>query len=589
MRALKLILASFSFSLLLTSPSWASAPLCSSIFLSPDPAVLLHEDKQAIKMHDYLSEKILRQSSKIESQLSTESSYSPVVVIGNGLHGSLFNNRAGLLGQSRSVLAIDAGNQVSKVFGDLGGSFLINSRETSTESTNIFPGSPVVMKDFTSAMFPNSIHMGLLATVTQRTSSVPLLLGHKVTSIVDTSIEGQAAQGRYRLTTEKGLIVYTDKVVLATGLGSPSSKVRDPGFQKLLAEGERLHTEAPEKIYPVMLVDTFLRTVTLKETGKIKTIQTDLKNKTVAVIGVGDGAKIGIEALLTKFDPSLKILWLGQKATSPESYKETTWFRYHGLAPEIGKRILGGFEGHVTAGKEMPSGQIELTYGEQNKTVLADYVINCTGYDNAVPPLLQNISGKPQKTKITLQDVEFAVPEIAASETIIGKKVEVEGLPAQDIFVIGPAAGALASPKELNSSITQNPVAIENLAYRSRAMADYLFGNQKPSAAILKAGNTLRTRRYPVHNEPLLLLDKSSLHSLLKTEAHRVLRELQLPPKGLLLKAKIHQNQLEVSVLGLSAESATRALKKIEEDKDLLSIITQNARIASEVSLAIRH
>ncbi|GEM_PF-3694573 len=540
-------------------------------------------------MHDYLSEKILRQSSKIESKLLTENSYSPVVIIGNGLHGSLFNNRAGLLGQAKSVLAIDAGHQISKVFGDLGGSFLINSRETPTESTNIFPGSPVAMKDFTSAMFANSIHMGLLATVTQRTSSVPLLLGHKVTSIVDTSLEGQPSQGRYRLTTEKGLTVYTDKVVLATGLGSPSSKVKDPGFQKLLAQSERLHLEAPEKLYPVMLVDTFLRTVTLKETGKIKTIETDLKNKTVAVIGVGDGAKIGIEALLTKFDPTVKILWLGQKATSPESYKETTWFRYHGLAPEIGKRILGGFEGHVTAGKATPTGQIELTYGEQNKTVLADYVINCTGYDNAVPPLLQNIPGKPQQAKITLQDVEFVVPEIAASETIIGKKVEVEGLPAQDIFVIGPAAGALASPNELNSSITQNPVAIENLAYRSRAMADYLFGANKTSDSVLKTGNTLRTRRYPVHDEPLLLLDKSSLHNLLKTEAHRVLRELQLPPNGLLLKAKIHQNQLEVSVLGLSAESATRALKKIEADKDLLGIITQNARRASEVSLAIQH
>lgn len=586
MRYFQIFLAVLSFASM--SIAGASAPLCSTLFWTSDPATLLREDKQAVKMQDYLIEKIQRQSSRLEAQLRGKNSYVPVLLVGNGLHGSIFNNRAGFLNKADSVLAIDAGMTVSKVFGDLGGGFSINSRETPAESTNIFPGSPLVMKDFTTATFANSIHMGLLATVTQRTSNVPLLLGHKVISLVDTTITNESAPGRYRATTDKGIVIYTDKVVLATGLGSPSSKIKAPQFQRLLEESERLHATSPEKLSPVMLVDTFLRTVTLKETERIKSINTDLKNKTIAVIGVGDGAKIAIEALLAKFDPSLKVLWLGQKANTPEAYKETTWFRYHGLASEIGQRVLGGYEGYVTSGKKAPNGQIELTYGEQNKTVLVDYVINATGYDNVVPSLLLKLSGTSQKADIAYNDIHFTVPEITPTKTIIGKKIQVQGLPEQNIFVIGPAAGELAKPDELRASITQNPVAVENLAYRSRAMADYLLGERTSPATPLRAGNTLRTQRFPMQDTPLLLLAKSSLHSLLKAEAHRVLRDLQIPAQGFLLRAKLDQRHLDVAVLGLSAESAARVLKHIEGDQDLLNLLEQSARRSSEVSLSLK-
>ncbi len=577
-----------TFASLSSFSALAAAPLCAGLFADPSPALLQKEDQQAIAMHEYLSEKLVKDSRRIEMHLKT-SNYVPVVVIGNGLHGSIFNNRAGLLGKADSVLAIEASTRVSKVFGELGGSFRINSREAQHESTNVFPGSPVQMKDFTSAFFPNSIHMGLMATVTQRTSNVPLLLGHKVVSVVDTRMTGEPAKARYKVITEQGLAVYTDKVVISTGLGAPSSRVKDASFDALLKQGEAVHQVAPEKLSPVMMVDSFLRTMTLKETNKIAKIDGDVKNKTIAVIGVGDGARIAIEAIVEKMDPTVKVLWLGQKAQNVAEYRESTWFRYHGLAPEMGQRVLGGFAGYVTAGKQLPNGKIELTYGEQNQTVSADYVINATGYDNVVPSLVQSITGKTQKNEVIYEDIKALRPEISTTETIIGKRLKIEGLPVQDIYVIGPAGGAHASPAELNYSTTQNPVSVENLGPRSRAMADYLLVGLGLSVKNpLTSGYSLKSGFLKPQSGPLLLLDKQSLYHVVKTEAHRALRPLGVPASGILLRVRHQGTSIEVSVLGLSAPSAQKALESVLKDSDLTALLEQAARRASSFSVSIK-
>lgn len=598
MLASKISLSLITVALLTTASafSYASGGACEGLFATSSTAeqikLFKQEDQQSSQLNDFLSDQLLARSQKLESQFRQKPPFYPVVVVGAGLHTSIFSTEAARIGKASSVLAIETGSRVSKVFGDLAGSFRINSSERENRSSNVFPGSPLQMKDFTTQTFPNSVHMGLMGSVAQRASQVPVLLNNTVLAIQDLKSAGEQGPGRYLITTSQGLTIYADKVVLSTGLGTPSTKVLDPSFQTLLSKYTNEHREDPRKILPVMMVDSFLRTIALNEVGPAVRALKEIKNKSIAVIGAGDGARIAVEAIIKDMHPSVRVLWLGQKAETPEQYKATTWERYYDIAPEMGKRIQGGFIGHVSAGRLLENGKVELTYGE-GKQVNADYVINATGYDNVIPHLVSQLSKPAESQVLVYEPIQEKIPELTSRTTVIGKRLEVEDLPGQEIYIIGPAGGPFATPKELLMTATENPVSIEVLGPRTRTMADYLLEKvpaQEKQRRILNSDKpSLQSFQLKVPEKVLALnVTPDSLQNLAKVELTAALREFKFNQGHLTLQvAKSKNDEITVSVLNLSSPGAKMVGERLQTELKLLVILQQLVKAKTSVSFQL--
>lgn len=585
--------ASFSYLfiavLLVTAPihSHASAGTCEALFASSQAEqfkLFKQEDQQAIQLNDFLSDQLLARSQKLESEFKEKAPFYPVVVVGAGLHTSIFSTQAAHIGKASSVLAIETGTRVSKVFGDLAGSFRINSSERGDSSSNVFPGAPLQMKEFTTQKFPNSVHMGLLGSVAQRASQVAVLFNNTVLSIQDLSSAGIKAPGRYLIITSQGLRVYANKIVLSTGLGAPSTKVLDPSFRTLLDKYTNEHQENPRKILPVMMVDSFLRTIALNEQGPAVQALKEIKNKSIAVIGAGDGARIAVEAIMKDMHPSVRVLWMGQKAQTPDQYKATTWERYHDIASEMGKRIQGGFIGHVSAGRVLSNGKIELTYGENQQQVGADYVINATGYDNVIPQLVSQLSKPAEAQVLIYEPVQEKIPELTSRKTVIGKRLEVEDLPGQEIYVIGPAGGAFATAKELLMTYTENPVSIEVLGPRTRTMADFLLGNVPAQERQIRISSSDKQSlqnfflKVPEKNLSLNVTNEG-LYNLAKVELTAALRGFKFQQDHLSLQvSKTAGSELKLSVLNLSGAGAKLVAERLQTEPLLMVILQQVVR-----------
>lgn len=598
MLASKISLSLITVAILTTASafSYASGGACEGLFATSSAAeqikLFKQEDQQSSQLNDFLSDQLLARSQKLEGQFRQKAPFYPVVVVGAGLHTSIFSTQAARIGKASSVLAIETGSRVSKVFGDLAGSFRINSSERENRSSNIFPGSPLQMKDFTTQTFPNSVHMGLMGSVAQRASQVPVLLNNTVLAIQDLKSAGEPGPGRYLITTSQGLSIYADKVVLSTGLGAPSTKVLDPSFQSLLSKYTNEHREDPRKILPVMMVDSFLRTIALNEVGPAVRALKEIKNKSIAVIGAGDGARIAVEAIMKDMHPSVRVLWLGQKAETPEQYKATTWERYYDIASEMGKRIQGGFIGHVSAGRLLENGKVELTYGE-GKQVNADYVINATGYDNVIPQLVSQLSKPAESQVLVYEPIQEKIPELTSRTTVIGKRLEVEDLPGQEIYIIGPAGGPFATPKELLMTATENPVSIEVLGPRTRTMADYLLEKvpaQGKQRRILNSDKpSLQSFQLKVPEKVLALnVTPDSLQNLAKVELTAALREFKFHQGHLTLQvANSKSDEITVSVLNLSNPGAKMVGERLQAESKLLVILQQLVKAKTSVTFQL--
>ena len=577
-----LFLAILTVVSLVSTTSFASSK-CEDLFaISTESQIqaFQQEDQQASQLNDFLSDQLLARSQKLETQFRKQAPFYPVVVVGAGLHTSIFSTQAAHIGKSSAVLAIETGSRVSKVFGDLAGSFKINSSERENRSSNIFPGAPLQMKDLTTQMFPNSVHIGLLGSVAQRASQVPVLFNNTVLSIQDLKSAGEKAPGRYLITTSQGLKIYADKVVLSTGLGTPSTKVLDPSFQSVLNKYTDEHRKNPRKILPVMMVDSFLRTIALNEFGPKVSALKEIKNKSIAVIGAGDGARIAVEAIIKEMHPSVRVLWMGQKAETPEQYKATTWERYYGIAPEMGKRIQGGFVGHVSAGRVLESGKIELTYGE-GKQVQADYVINATGYDSVIPQLVSKLSKAVENPELSFESVQEKIPELTSPTTVIGKRLEVADLAGQEIYIIGPAGGPFATPKELLMTATENPVSIEVLGPRTRTMADYLLEDvavtdKRIYALRSDSANQKVIKLQPTNSTLGLNLTKESLLNLAKVELTAALRSLKFHRDQVNLQViKAPNDEIMLSVFEVTNSGAQVVAERLQSNPQLLAILKE--------------
>lgn len=606
-RLLNFVFAAFILAGSLSTAS-ANAPLCSALFRASGATVTEPLFDEVARLNDTLTARLREDSSKLQTQFKNteEGPVIDTLVMGAGLHGSIFSASAKFANPNNSVLVLEGGDVISSVFGNLQRTFRINSPEPSGQSANQFPNSPLAMKDLTSDLFPNSLHMSTLATATQYAAGVPTLFKQKVVSVTDLKGHPQA-KARYMIQTDRGLKAYANKLVIATGLGTTTLPIKDvASLEMLKKEMAQTHPETG-RLGRVMTVDDFLTIVSSGIRNK-KDFYRETDGKVFAVIGQGDGGKIAIEAITNTcpsiceaakatgrpvFADTLKVTWVGQRAQTPAEYRDSTWERYYDIAEQFGTKIRP-IPDYASSVRKLPDGRYEIFCEKTNTLVIADYLVFATGYRHQYLETLAHLLGSR-----ALSPQEFELRPITAQimptgpETVVGKRIGIVGAPVeQDIYVVGPAAGPLASEGELKTSITENPVSVEVLGPRTAAVAKMIvkpLAGSSRSVTLTRDANGL-VRGRVVLPETHLRLSAGALRLVLKTDLVRALNQVGLAGESFTLRLGVNKGSAstaQVSVSGLSPNSGRDLLALLQKNKNLLTTLGEILSAQGPIQISV--
>ncbi|MBI2711578.1 MAG: hypothetical protein HYX41_01770 [Bdellovibrio sp.] len=301
-------------------------------------------------------------------------------------------------------------------FDHLRGSFYLNSPEGRVQDGitlhNTIIGSPIQVFDLVSGpeddlIFPSSQKLGDATLLAHLFSDSGLVFNQRVVKV-----EPGAPHATYRVVTDKGLIVFTNHILIATGLGAPKTGIDDAVHRQSV---ERITSDGNPA---VETVDQFLNR--LSETryarrGTSTDQHLEILPAEVLVIGAGDGGKIAVEALLKWPESNRpKILWAGQDATTPAEFMEslkhpilkeryaetgqsllTGWVRaLPGRITQVERKNGSDSEFEVTLQNEKPS--LKITKRTFRKIIFA------TGYTSELPNIFEDLPGFDSKSGETL-------------------------------------------------------------------------------------------------------------------------------------------------------------------------------------------
>lgn len=519
-------------------------------------------------IYNRTSRQLSENSLKLTQKLNIDPASGAVdtLFVGGGLHGSIFSSSAAALYENPSLMVVEATSTVSSVFGPLRGTFRINSREEANRSANYYPSSPLAMRDLTKDMFATSLHMAILATAAQDTSNVPVLFNQKIVRLIDRA--GSGAAYRYLAITDTGLAIPANKIVFGTGLGQFRNPFKDRESTEIV-ESEIQNFDAFEQnLKGVMTGDQFL-TIFGNRKRKSHDFQAETKGKMIVVVGPDDGGKIVNEALTSKlFSSDLKIGWVGQKASTGEGYRESTWFRYFDLGNYIGTTI-SPVPSHANWIKRLPDGRYQVYCGETDSLIVADHVILATGYKENYSPVVQTLITDGKEHAISKVPVLPADPELAKAGAI-GVQLAISGLPPQDIYVAGPAAGQLATESALKDSMTGNPVSVEVLGPRTALLARALVKDQSSDLSLNGTAETVSTIQnfeIPQPTDDVMQEDLGEAELLARLEWTKVIRHANLNVSQLTVEFSMDGNRrVAVKAQGLSSDGLSVLLDLIRQD-----------------------
>ncbi len=424
----------FPHSLNTSSIEEISQALKASLKGRNETIVLKSIEKELKRNSDFNHLKLL-QDGKLESE---------VVVLGGGIHGSITANGLKQANAKRSVLVVDKLDCLG-VFNCLGDTFFINSPEflkaRSSElyklSKNHMTGMPIQPSDFSnlkiksmevgdSEFFIPGKYIGNSSNMNMASSGADLLMGEKIMSVK--RING--SRFKYELKLSGGKSIFTNKIIMPSGLGTPSIPLKD------LTSLEVAKKHLGQKINHI---ESYMRKMQLKiqeGTNILKVI----KGKKIAVVGGGDGGAIITELLLgkgpskayiggiTKSDLPKQIVWFGQKKLNSTQYIENTWERYRDLSVHFPggkeKQLINPIDGYLEKIKELPNGKFKVSH--ENGTEIVDEIVFSAGYKDESKTIFKEFlkgsgefstsaktldSGEVVARKLTNEEVYFVGPQ----------------------------------------------------------------------------------------------------------------------------------------------------------------------------------
>lgn len=431
------------------SPQARASGLACKLVIEEKPGILPIESE--IKNAQEVSRRLKLQFSKRSRDLKMNLKSGKknvrydMIIIGAGPHAAsaaLAAKDSGL-----KVLIIDKSDVVASNFYHK--EFVVNSVETRKLSMHQFPNTSLRMGHFTSTKYASSHQLAAFLQALIFQSKADVLLK---TEVLELQIDSSTQMTQVKTS---GLTLEAPIILMATGLGEATTKVRDAHYSELY-HNHKKQFEITGQMSNLMSTETFMKLVELSRQKK-STIQIP---KSIALIGNGDGARIVIEELLdshVQLPQDFKIFWIGSDASTTEKYvaSQEGWDRYiDRVVPFYKAGIIQTQTGYVTSVKKQTDGLFDITIDQKNK-INADMIIDSTGYDNVGKNLFEK-----SYPGAAFTDVIGNIPFRNVNNVILARQVVINGQPIGN-FLVGPAAGPdLVSKEELGQFAARATVSI---------------------------------------------------------------------------------------------------------------------------------
>lgn len=272
-----------------------------------------------------------------------------IIVLGAGIHDQIVNNILANENSSLKVLTIEKENTLVPNFSLAGDFFRINSTNRPSRkgvvpkpgqgNLNEFPEGPIQVPDLDGTKYPSARVLADASIINRATAGADILFGESVTKVEDKfSSEDPASStwpARYKITSvgRQGIhYAFAQKVINASGFGEPKAGITDRASLRVIDE----NTES---------IKTFEEVVrTANDSEKPYRNYVD---KEIAVIGIGDSAKVTLEFLLglapseaykddvAQLGRFKSIDWFGQNKKDCDDFINNTRVRYAGIAGGI--------------------------------------------------------------------------------------------------------------------------------------------------------------------------------------------------------------------------------------------------------------
>jgi hypothetical protein len=450
-----------------------------------------------------------------------------IVMIGGGVHAAIFNATFLKKNPQAKVLVIDKSPIIASHFKS--NAYRINSPVNfPVGQTNTFANAPIQLEDFIWFKkddpfngYPYAKALWNEIVLANFASGADFLLGTEIIQIK----ENNTKNSKYSISTNNFGEIKAKKIVISTGLGEPNFSQGPPAFIKEQRELAK-QCEYEDCLPQVMTFDDLLAidaawSLQNRKGMQFASVVDVLDNKQVALIGGGDSSFVVLEYLyLTtverlekvakktydengmpvyeiaqRLSPSPEFLtWVGAFfSDKDEFYKLVTEkkikARYNNVVMGTVMDYHDIFQRYFNKNDRLervdPQGE-HITISLVNKTnnhesiqENIDYVIVATGYDNsrALKNVINSMLNKQDATK----DWQELFPFIDVDGKRTARRLELNGV-FKDIYLIGTAAGVggpiansqLATPKDIEASITKNPASINVLGPYSERFAQWL-------------------------------------------------------------------------------------------------------------------
>lgn len=430
--------------------------------------------------------------------IKTTSDYD-IIIIGAGVHASIFSLNYKLKHPNAKILMIDGAKNIAEHFKST--DYLINSpenRPTAPKSTNVLPNSPLALADL-----GNPTDTFFLAHLLWQT-----IVLNSFAANSDILLDTQISQFEYNQTTKLFKVkidtnaeIYANKLIIANGLGTPKfENFVDKNFRE---EQIQLAKNCLDKICLPQVI-TFDDLIKYNENWKNKyndNVYNKLKTKQkIAVVGAGDAANVLIEFLYDAapdkayedvnnqnlYQSISNLYWFAQKNKTSTAflndpnikarYKVFKSAFYQDIFDNQATYHLNPENSHITAIDFNNATKKVILTDSNNVKYDVDQVILTSGYSNSVnyiisPILKKNI--KETEVKDHFNDI------LNTNGRAIARKLKLDNGQTIELYVIGTAAGttpawSLANTADLNESITKNAASINVLAPKTAAFAESL-------------------------------------------------------------------------------------------------------------------
>lgn len=443
--------------------------------------------------------------------------YAPVLVVGAGIHGSIFNAQLMNDRPDLQALTVDKDTRLGGNFRKPNGRvFRTNSRNRAEDRTaDGLPGADgninslgqyatMQVSDISSEVYADNDTFGLATALNQYLSG-NTMLGVEVTEV---ERNGRGEQGKYKVTLEdvesgKTLTVTTDVVVVASGLGErkygldesdvDTTQVLVDNFELALATG---------KMPKVIPYDIFLQLVGDR---RVQFPLEPFVDKRIAVVGSRDSSNTTIEYLLglgSEYRGSVaqmgrpqQIAWYGPEFKTQAEYRACARLRYAEIGtflPRVeGQRapILPVAE-RVNHLRQTKDGKITVLSNGTSSPERAedfDFVILATGFEDQKAKVFTGLYGGYGG-----YNFDNALRNVESRDRRGNRATVARQMYGESVYFIGPAANIPVGSTERSSvqaiEIPENSVAIWRYSDRTAATARTL-AMQLPRNANQEATN----------------------------------------------------------------------------------------------------